>query len=121
MRPGGRVAYYNVLISEELSPEKRREARKAGFTGAYTPARQQGLLRSAGFENIRETDVTDEYLRVLRALREANERHERGLRKAMGAEVYEGKQTRRRESIAGIERGVIRRSLLVAARPVRRR
>ena len=85
LKPGGRIAYYNIFIAEDLPPESRRKVASSGWQEAYTPARQQGLLRSAGFTNIRETDVTAEYLRVAQALYDANMRRARSLRESLGA------------------------------------
>ncbi len=123
LKPGGRIAYYNILINDGLPADERRRIAKDTPQGVYTPARQQGLLRTAGFTRIRETDVSAEYLRVQRALLAANDRHARGLRRALGVTDFDERQARRRRTIRALEAGERRRSLLVAQRPqrVRRR
>ena len=116
LKPGGRIAYYNIFVSEELSSDQRRNIGKLTPAGVYTRAQQQGLLRSGGFVGIRQTDVTDEYLRVQRALYEANERHARSLRRSEGKAQFEERQEGRRRTLRGIEGGAIKRALFVAER-----
>lgn len=117
LKPGGRIAYYTIFISEELPAETRRQIGKLTPAGVYTRARQHGLLRSAGFVAIEEADVSDAYLQVQHALYEASERHARGLRRALGATAFEERQRDRQRGIRAIEAGVLRRSLFVAERP----
>jgi hypothetical protein len=119
LKPCGRIAYYNIFINDKLSPDERRRLRGAGPAGVYTRAQQQGLLRSAGFTSIEETDVTEEYLRLQRALYEANKRHARSLRRSYGAARFDEDQAKRLRTVDGIEAGTLRRSLLVAERPRR--
>ena len=121
LKPGGRIAYYNILINEGLPAAERRRIAKDTPDGVYTPAQQQGLLRTAGFTHIQETDVSAEFLRVQRALLDANERHARGVRRALGADPFDERQARRRRTIRALEAGTRRRSLLVAQRPPRAR
>ena len=119
LKPGGRIAYYNIFINDELSPDERRRRRGVGPPGVYTRAHQQDMLRSAGFVNIQETDVTEEYGRLQRALYEANKRHARSLRRSLGATTFDETQARRVRTSEGIEAGTLRRSLLFAERPRR--
>ena len=116
LKPGGRIAYFNIFISEELSPEQRRNIGKLTPPGLYTRAQQQGLLRTAGFVPIEQRDVTDEFLRVQRALVEANERHAKSLGRALGKSQFDERQEGRRRTLRGIEGGAIKRALFVAER-----
>ena len=116
LNPGGRIAYFNIFITHEIAEDARRRIGKVAPHGVYTRAEQQGLLRTAGFVRIQETEVTDEYLRVQRALCEANERHARSLRRVLGKQEFEERQTGRRRTLQGIEAGVLKRSLFVAER-----
>jgi hypothetical protein len=78
---------------------------------------QRDLLRSAGFAEIAETDVTDEFLRIARALLEARGRHAIELRESEGVSEFAKEQAARRARAAAIEEGLLRRSLFVAERP----
>jgi hypothetical protein len=117
LKPGGRIAYFNIFVAEHLPDEARRRVAKMGNPSVYTRAEQLGLLRSAGFARIGETDVTGEYLRVQRAMYEANGRHARALRRVQGSQQFEERQRGRLRTIENIEAGTLRRSLFVAARP----
>lgn len=117
LKPGGRVAYFNIFIPHDIPEDERRRVRDAGGGEVYTRAQQQNLLRSAGFVEIEETDVTAEYGRIQRALYEAGRRHEKALRTVRGDAVFEDRQERRRLSLGRIEAGVLRRSLFLARRP----
>lgn len=121
LKPGGRIAFHNIFITHELPDNERRRIAKLGNPYVYSRAEQQALLASAGFVNIRETDLTDEYFRVQRALYEANDRRARSLRRTQGAAQFDERQNNRRKTLQGIEAGVLRRSLFVAERPARRR
>jgi hypothetical protein len=118
LKPGGRIGYFNIFIPHEVPEMERRRLRRES-PWRYTRAEQQGLLRSAGFVRIEEQDVTDEYLRIQRALYEANARHERSLLRVQGAAQFEQRQMNRRRTLEQIERGVLRRSLLLAQKPPR--
>jgi hypothetical protein len=117
LRSGGRIAYYTIFVAEDLTPRERRRVGKDAPEGLYTREKQQDLLRAAGFERIRETDVTDDYLGIQRALHEANLRHERSLRRVLGDAKFDDAQADRRQSLERIEAGHYRRSLFVAERP----
>ncbi len=75
---------------------------------------QRDLLRSAGFTEIAETDVTDEFLRIARALLEARDRLATELRESEGESEFTKEQAERRARVAAIEGGLLRRSLFVA-------
>jgi len=118
LKPGGRIAYFNIFISHDVPQEEQRYFARFN-RGQYSRAEQAGLLRSAGFVRIEETDVSPEYLRVQRALYQANERHARSLRRALGAARFEEHQANRQRTLRGIETGVLRRALFFAERPAR--
>ncbi len=119
LKPGGRIAYFNIFFAQGASREERRRFTK-DHAELYTRADQTGLLRHAGFARIRETDVTAEYRRTLDALRQANDRHAQGLRRLQGSDDFDNTQRYRLERIRGIDDGIIRRSLFVAERPAPR-
>jgi hypothetical protein len=78
---------------------------------------QQELLQRAGFAGVTEIDVSDEFLRVVRAWTKARERYADPLRAAEGGKEFDQKQVEHRGTAAGIEGGLLRRSLFVARRP----
>ena len=117
LRPGGRIAFYTIFIPQGLAERDYRRAARVGAPGVTSWRREQpALLRAAGFSNVSQTDVTPEYLRLLRAWTEARERHAAGLREADGEAAFAEKQRENRARLAAIEAGLLRRCLLVAER-----
>ena len=74
------------------------------------------MLRSAGFVDIDEMDVTAAFLRTARGWVEARERHGPQVRKALGEADFEQKQAESRAQVQAIEAGLLQRSLFLAKR-----
>jgi hypothetical protein len=77
------------------------------------------MLRSAGFTDIEEHDVTDAYLDTARAWLHHVEQAADQLAALEPPEQVADRITRRSTAVAAIEHGLLRRSLLVARRPER--
>ena len=117
LRPGGRLGFYTIFVPAGLSKDEYRRALVAGPT--YVDSRrvdQPDLLRRAGFVDIDQLDLTEDFLRTARAWVEARLRHAHELPAANRAQcdqrVQEG-----RANIAAIEAGLLRRALFLARRP----
>ncbi len=117
LKPGGRLAFFTIFTPQGVPADVWRRLRRGAPLGYRPRADHVSLLRSAGFDQIEEVDVTKQYLRVQRALFEANERHQRALRAAVGDEEFERRQDFRRGALKAIGAGALRRSLFVAERP----
>lgn len=118
LRPGGRLAFYTILASPDLSDADYRRALRLGPPGVASGKRgQQQLLHSAGFVEVSEADLTVEFLRIARERLAARERHAPALRQSEGESQFEQKQAKDRREVEAIEAGLLRRSLLVAKRP----
>ncbi len=117
LRPGRRLAFYTIFIPQGLSEADYRRAARAGAPSVTSWRREQpDLLRSAGFAEVAETDMTDEFLRIARALLEARVRHAPELRATVGESEFTKEQAERRARVAAIEGGLLRLSLFVAER-----
>lgn len=114
------MAYYVIHVTPNLSPKDYRRATGLGPTevGSRDPVT---LVETAGFADVVQIDVTEEFLRTCRALVDAWRRYSARLRQEEGEAVFEERQAKRRGYIAGIEAGLLRRSLLVGTKPARRR
>ncbi len=118
LRPRGQLAFYTIFIPPGLSQTAYRRARELGPSGIASRRRApQELLRSAGFVNVSETDLTSEFLRITQQRLEARERHSADLRQSLGDAEFEENQADGRTQIEAIETGLLRRSLFVAERP----
>ena len=114
---GGRTAFYTIHPAPGLSPSRRRRAHRDGpvAVAAHRPHRE--LLERAGFIDIEETDCTTEFASVARAWIERHDHHQDHLVDLIGLADYEQRQRERRIQLRAIEDGLLRRSLLTAARP----
>ena len=116
LRPGGRIAFYTIVVAPGLPVASRRRAAKAGPPQVSSPRDMGSLLGSAGFVGIEERDVTGEFRRVAQARRDANERHADGMRALQGEAEFAERQAERREQLKAIDAGLLRRCLLIAER-----
>jgi len=115
LRPGGRIAFYTIFIAPGVSEADRRRILALGDPPwLASPAGQSELLRSAGFIEVEETDVTDEYLLTARGWYEGRERYAVELRQLDGEAEFGQNQAWRKRRLPAIEAGLLRRSLFVA-------
>ena len=116
LKPGGRIAYYTIYISPDLSSADYRRATQY-WPAAGTARRQPAeMLASAGFANVVETDVTKQYRTTARAWVDGRRRRYDKLAQAMGEESLRGKIEEGKAILASIKDGLLRRSLLTARR-----
>ena len=111
------MAFYAIFISAGLSETAYRRAVQAGPPSVASRREHQAMLRSAGFVEIADTDVTTEYLRTARGWLEARDRHAAELRAAEGEAEFEQKQMQDQAEVETIQEGLLRRCLFVAERP----
>ena len=117
LRPGGRLAFYTIFIPSGLSEAEYRRVVSVGDPPeVVSRASPPELLRSAGFVDFKEIDVTDEFLRTARGWYEARERYASELRKLEGEAEFAGSQASRKARLEFIRAGLMRRSLFVAQR-----
>jgi hypothetical protein len=115
LRPGGRIAYYNIFVTPGLPQALHRRALRAGPPAVATRGLSQiDLLRRAGFTSVRETDLTGQFLETARAWYDGRQSHEAELRASCGDAWFEDRQADSRAMIPAIEDGLLRRSLLLA-------
>ncbi len=119
LRPGGRLAFFTIFIPEGLSDDAYRRAVIAGASAIETPRHRQHteMLASAGFVDISETDVTEEFLDIARRWFEARNGRADELKAALGESEFLRVQTESQATVSAIEAGLLRRSLFVARRP----
>ena len=109
------MAFLTIFLAPNLTPSQRRQAVRAGPPGVGARRDHHSLLRAAGFGHVEEIDVTVDYLSSVRAwFSEASVREEE-LRAVLGDGLFEDRQNDRRVQASAIERGLLRRSLFVAA------
>jgi hypothetical protein len=115
--PSGRLAFATIFVPSELASVDHGRAIKAGPRAVATRGDHSAMLQRAGFVDIHETDVTDDFLRTAQAWLEHSERLAGELKVSLGAGLFDERQSERRDFIAAIEDGLLRRSLFHARRP----
>ena len=115
LRPGGRIAYYNIFITPGLPERLHRRALRAGPPAvASRGISQVDLLLRSGFKSVKETDLTADFLKTARDWYEGRQSQETPLRGSCGDAWFEERQADSRAMIPAIEEGLLRRSLFVA-------
>ena len=76
----------------------------------------RSLLQAAGFSEIKEWDVTAEFLITAEAWLRFSRELEKELRALQGAKAFDDQQSDRETILAAIQEGLLSRSLLVATR-----
>lgn len=117
LRPGGRIAYYNIFVTPGLPERLYRRALHAGPPAvASRGISQVDLLLRAGFTSVEETDLTADFLKTARAWYKGRQGQETQLRASCGDTWFEERQADSRAMIPAIEDGLLCRSLFVAPR-----
>jgi cyclopropane fatty-acyl-phospholipid synthase-like methyltransferase len=114
LRRTGRMAFYSIFVAPGLSGTDRRRAIRDGPPAVATRSDYHRLLRSAGFADHHETDVTTAYLRTARQWLRRQQEFAAELAAPEPPEALTERLTRRHAAVAAIEAGLLRRSLFIA-------
>jgi hypothetical protein len=93
---------------------------RTGPPAVATSSDYRSLLRSAGFAELGEVDVTGAYLDTARGWLRHGQESEAELAAGEPPGAFAEKLARRRVAIAAIEAGQLQRSLFLGTRPARR-
>jgi cyclopropane fatty-acyl-phospholipid synthase-like methyltransferase len=121
LRHGGRTAFTAIFPVAGLTAADARRAIEAGPPNCGLRTSYPSLLRSAGFVDVEERDLTADYLATASRKLEVAERFGGDMIEMLGRQEYERMQAERRQAIAAIEGGLLRRCLFLARRPQRTR
>jgi cyclopropane fatty-acyl-phospholipid synthase-like methyltransferase len=119
LRHGGRTAFTAIFPAAGLNAADARRAIEAGPPSCGVRTSYPSLLRSAGFVEIDERDLTANYLATASRKREVAEQFAGDMIEMLGRQEYDEMQAERRLAIAAIKGGLLRRSLFAARRPPR--
>jgi ubiquinone/menaquinone biosynthesis C-methylase UbiE len=119
LRPGGRTAFSVIFPTSDLPASQARRAIEAGPPSCALRTSYPSLLRSAGFVDVEEHDLTPAYLTTAKRKLQETERLEAGMVEILGRQEYDEMQAKRRLAVNAIADGLLKRSLFVARRPVR--
>lgn len=111
------MAFFTIFIPAGLSKRDHRRAVRVGPRAVTSSRAQSELVAAAGYIDVAETDFTDEFLDTARGWLRFSREFEGGLRAALGDDAFDEQLTSRTDTVAAIESGLLRRSLLVAVAP----
>jgi hypothetical protein len=119
LRHGGRTAFTAIFPATGLTTADARRASEAGPPNCSLRTSYPSLLRSAGFVDVEERDLTADYFSTASRKREVAEQFAEDIIEMLGRQEYERMQAERRQAISAIEAGLLRRALFLARRPQR--
>ena len=119
LRPRGRTAFTVIFPTPGLPPARARRAIEAGPPHCRLRTSYAALLRSAGFVDIAEHDLTPAYLATARTKLAVADELADGMADMLGQQEFDGMQAKRRVAVSAIADGLLRRARFVAHRPGR--
>ena len=111
------MAFTTILVAPGLDATQHRRAVRAGPWQVFARRPYPALVDQAGFTDIVEVDVSEDYGRIQAAWLDANEARAEAVRRLISATEFQTAQADRRRARAAIEEGLLRRSLITATRP----
>jgi cyclopropane fatty-acyl-phospholipid synthase-like methyltransferase len=114
LRAGGRMAFTTIYVPEGLDARQHRRGVRAGPWHVSTRRPYPELVAQAGFTDVIEIDVTDDYARTQQAWFDISEAHADDLRRVMSNADFAFAQRNRRIASDAIAAGLLRRGLFVA-------
>ena len=117
LRPDGRMAFTTIHVAEGLDERDHRRAVRAGPWHVATRSPYRRLVEQAGFVDVDEIDVTDEYAATQRAWFDISSAHADELGRLTSATEFAVAQADRRRTREAIADGLLHRTLFVAVAP----
>ena len=117
LKPGGRMAFTTIYVPDDLDVRQHRLGIRAGPWQVSTRRPYPELVAKAGFEDVVEVDVSNDYATTQRAWLEQNEAHADAMRELMSHDDFKLAQQDRRRALDAITAGLVKRSLFSATAP----
>jgi hypothetical protein len=111
------MAFLTIHAAEGLTPYQRRRASRDGPVAVAVSRPHRELLPAAGFVEITESDLSDEFATVTQGWIEQWDAHRSEMQIIWGQDVVQQRQQERRKSLLATRQGILRRSLFTALRP----
>jgi cyclopropane fatty-acyl-phospholipid synthase-like methyltransferase len=116
LRPGGRLVFTTIHVAPGLDPARHRCAVRAGPWQVAARRPYPELVVQAGFTDVVDIDVTEDYARTQQRWLQANESRSKDVRHLTSDADFATAQADRRAAQAAINDGLLRRSLITATR-----
>jgi len=109
------MAFFTITVAPGLTREDHARAVRTGPFRVAADHDMPTLLTRAGFTDVRETDVTEQYLSTAMTWLRVRDEHHGDLER-IDPERLAQQQRDMTEAVAAIRAGLLRRSLLQASR-----
>jgi hypothetical protein len=106
-----------VAVAEGLTADDVARAVEAGPPHVAAQPGYPALLDEAGFVGIEIADLSDDYESTLAASVGVRDENRAGLEALVGVDTFEEGQSDRRQELAAVREGLLRRHLISAVRP----
>lgn len=110
------MVFTTIDAAPQLSTAQRRLVARSGPSAVLTRTSYPSLLASAGFSDIRYSDVTDEYRTTQQAWADVMRREAPAISAAMGEPAFEQRLADRTAALAALDAGLLKRSRFSAIR-----
>ena len=117
LKPGGRIAFFVIATGDGLTADQAERVKEVGPEYALADPGYEDLMKEVGFRAVTIEDVSDQYLSTYRAWNRAWDREASEISNLIGAEEFADRQATRREEIAMIADGLLKRHLATGTRP----
>jgi len=117
LKPGAPLVFFVVAVAAGLSARDTARAIEAGPVYVDAGPGYPSLLEAAGFVNAKVVDVTADYAVTLSDSIRARNNDRRQLEQLLSVDEYAEGQSSRRQELAAIQNGLLRRCLISASAP----
>lgn len=117
LEPGGRLAVLTIETAPRLAARELALAAELGPSAVRASAPVDVLAEQKGFEVLSRTDVTVEFAGTVEAMTEALLADQETLLKEEGSEAFVEELHKKQRMAEGIERGLLRRTVVIARNP----
>ena len=117
LKPGGVISFGVIAIADGLTADEADRAVDSGPVHVDAGRGYPALLSAAGFESVKLTDVSDEYLATSVAWVREWDAESVELQQLVGTDDFVERQASRRQAIEATRDGLLRRYLISAIRP----
>ena len=104
-----------IHAAEGLTESEELRAAELGPSAVLSSVPYSDLIREAGLDPTQLTDVTAAFLKTVRTILSSREKYRPALLETCGPDAHEEEQETLEKLQEGIQTGVLRRSLFVAA------
>lgn len=111
LRPGGVLALTTIELGLDLTRAQRRRVAPSAPRAVGSRRPYADLMATAGFADVGQRDVTEEYLATTRSWLEHSQPNRERLYEVDGREAVDERLQGWRDAAAAVERGYLRRTI----------